>query len=311
MNSFSPVPILRLQLPGSTSPPAFAPTLSYRPISLPPFDQKLGKRSFRISFAMSSFAFPLWLHSPCARAKQTSLQVVSRRWIASNRSSTCWSRDSPRKDLESWKSFGMVSSSRGPRHRRVTTKNSRIKTNPKVYSGLVSSLRLLQTCFVRMGATQTTLRFRFSVARYGKKRMREIGRERLGISFINLLHAQVSHLSLLPFCCRADISRPSGCVLIATHSLETWTRNRRLAALGHYPAWMSSTEALSGTADKIFRLSGIILCSSNSSQSGQKVKRVESKEKAPKGRGSKGKKVVFVEEWERPWLYIKLVSSRL
>lgn len=97
-----------------------------------------------------------------------------------------------------------------------------------------------------------------------------------------------------------------GCVLIATHSLGTWTRNRRLAALGHYPAWMSSSEALSGTADKIFRLSGIILCSSNSSQSGQKVKRIESKEKAPKGRGSKGKKVVFVEEWERPWLYIKL-----
>ncbi|GAA5882796.1 hypothetical protein JCM16303_002461 [Sporobolomyces ruberrimus] len=118
--------------------------------------------------------------------------------------------------------------------------------------------------------------------------------------------------------CRGDWSREawdlfygfiacSGCVLIATRSVKTWTTNRRLAALGHYPAWMScSSEALSGTADKILRLSGIILCSSNSSQGGRKVKRIESKEKVPKGRGSKRKKIVFVEEWERNWMYVKL-----
>ncbi|GAA6024335.1 hypothetical protein JCM11491_000380, partial [Sporobolomyces phaffii] len=98
----------------------------------------------------------------------------------------------------------------------------------------------------------------------------------------------------------------SGCVLIATPSIATWATNRRLAALGHYPAWMSASDALSGTADKVLRLSGIILCSSNAAQSGRKVKRIESKEKVPKGRGLKGKKVVFVEEWERNWMYVKL-----
>jgi hypothetical protein len=102
----------------------------------------------------------------------------------------------------------------------------------------------------------------------------------------------------------------SGCALIATRSLQTWSTNRRLAALGHYPAWSSSSasnEGVSGTADKIFRLSGIVLCSSNSSQSGRKVKRVESKEKVPKGK--KTKKVIYIEEMERSWMYIRLVSS--
>ncbi|GAA5923748.1 uncharacterized protein JCM15063_003750 [Sporobolomyces koalae] len=99
----------------------------------------------------------------------------------------------------------------------------------------------------------------------------------------------------------------SGCALLATPSLDAWAQNRRLAALGHYPAWMScSSEAMSGTADKIFRLSGIVLCTSNSSQGGRRVKRIESKEKLPKGRG---RKVVYVEEWERNWMYIKLPVS--
>ncbi|GAA5910583.1 uncharacterized protein JCM6883_003225 [Sporobolomyces salmoneus] len=98
----------------------------------------------------------------------------------------------------------------------------------------------------------------------------------------------------------------SGCALIATRSVSTWTTNRRLAVLGHYPAWLSPSspsEALSGTADQVLRLSGVVLCSSNSAQSGRKVKRIESKEKVAKGRK---KKVIFVEEWERNWMYIKL-----
>ncbi|GAA5995448.1 hypothetical protein JCM5350_005978 [Sporobolomyces pararoseus] len=96
----------------------------------------------------------------------------------------------------------------------------------------------------------------------------------------------------------------SGCALIATRSVEAWTTNRRLAVLGHYPAWMSSSEPSERTADKIFRLSGIVLCSSNSSQSGKKLKRVESKDK---GKGGKGKKkIVYVEEMERHWMYCKL-----
>lgn len=99
----------------------------------------------------------------------------------------------------------------------------------------------------------------------------------------------------------------SGCALIATRSVSTWTTNRRLAALGHYPAWMSSSsssEVISGTADKVLRLSRIVLCGSNSGQSGRKVKRIESKEKVSKGK----KKIIFVEEWERNWMYVKMVS---
>ncbi|GAA5846226.1 hypothetical protein JCM3766R1_000756 [Sporobolomyces carnicolor] len=100
----------------------------------------------------------------------------------------------------------------------------------------------------------------------------------------------------------------SGCALIATRSVSTWTTNRRLAALGHYPAWMSSSsssEVISGTADKVLRLSRIVLCGSNSGQSGRKVKRIESKEKVSKGK----KKIIFVEEWERNWMYVKMPAD--
>ncbi|GAA5858315.1 hypothetical protein JCM8547_004645 [Rhodosporidiobolus lusitaniae] len=95
-----------------------------------------------------------------------------------------------------------------------------------------------------------------------------------------------------------------GCSLIATRSLTTWTTNRRLAALGHLPAWLGSSESI---AERIFRLSGVVLCTSNSCQAGRKVKRVEQKEAGKKaGKGGKAKKVVFVEEWERSWMYVKL-----
>ncbi|BGP28508.1 hypothetical protein JCM10296v2_000243 [Rhodotorula toruloides] len=91
----------------------------------------------------------------------------------------------------------------------------------------------------------------------------------------------------------------AGCALIATCSLATWTSNRRLAALGHYPAWHDLTES---PAERIFRLSGIVLCSSNASSAGKRVKRIEQKGV----KGGKGKKTVFVEEWEVGWMYIKL-----
>ncbi|GAA6041646.1 hypothetical protein JCM8097_007788 [Rhodosporidiobolus ruineniae] len=94
-----------------------------------------------------------------------------------------------------------------------------------------------------------------------------------------------------------------GCSLIATRSLTTWTTNRRLAALGHLPAWLGPGET---TAERVFRLSGLVLCTSNSCQAGRKVKRVEQKDVGKKGKGSKGKKTVYVEEWERSWMYIKL-----
>lgn len=91
----------------------------------------------------------------------------------------------------------------------------------------------------------------------------------------------------------------AGCALIATRSLTTWATNRRLAALGHYPAWVDSRESGS---ERIFRLSTIIICSSNASSAGRRVRRVEQKIKA-----GKGKKTVSVEEWEVGWMYIKLV----
>ncbi|GAA5867512.1 hypothetical protein JCM1840_002532 [Sporobolomyces johnsonii] len=97
-----------------------------------------------------------------------------------------------------------------------------------------------------------------------------------------------------------------GCTLIATRRLSTWATNRRLASLGHYPAWLSPCEGQSGSTEKIFRLSGIVLCTTNSCKAGRKVKRVESKEKPAKGKGARGKKTVYVEEWERAWMYIKL-----
>ncbi|GAA5899069.1 hypothetical protein JCM6882_004608 [Rhodosporidiobolus microsporus] len=94
-----------------------------------------------------------------------------------------------------------------------------------------------------------------------------------------------------------------GCSLIATRSLTAWTTNRRLAALGHFPAWLGQSET---TAERVFRLSGLVLCTSNSCQSGKKVRRVEQKETGKKVKGGKGKKTVYVEEWERSWMYVKL-----
>ncbi|CDR35863.1 RHTO0S01e08878g1_1 [Rhodotorula toruloides] len=91
----------------------------------------------------------------------------------------------------------------------------------------------------------------------------------------------------------------AGCALIATRSLAAWMTNRRLASLGHYPAWRDPTES---PAERIFRLSGIALCSSNASSAGKRVKRIEQKG----AKGGKGKKTVFVEEWEVGWMYIKL-----
>jgi hypothetical protein len=40
---------------------------------------------------------------------------------------------------------------------------------------------------------------------------------------------------------------------------------------------------------------------------GKKVKRIEQKESGGRGRTSK-KKTVLVEEWERGWIYCKMVS---
>jgi hypothetical protein len=99
-----------------------------------------------------------------------------------------------------------------------------------------------------------------------------------------------------------------GCSLIATRSLSAWTTNRRLAALGHLPAWLGNGET---PAERIFRLTGVVLCTSNACQSGKKVKRVEQKEVGKKGKGGKAKKVVHLEEWERSWMYVKLVSHFL
>ncbi|GAA6007538.1 uncharacterized protein JCM10292_003919 [Rhodotorula paludigena] len=95
-----------------------------------------------------------------------------------------------------------------------------------------------------------------------------------------------------------------GCSLIATRSLAAWTSNRRLAALGHYPAWLAPGET---TAERVFRLCSIVLCTSNSCHAGRKVKRVEQKDTAgKKTKGGKGKKTVYIEEMERGWMYIKL-----
>ncbi|TNY21682.1 hypothetical protein DMC30DRAFT_415849 [Rhodotorula diobovata] len=92
-----------------------------------------------------------------------------------------------------------------------------------------------------------------------------------------------------------------GCTLVATHSLTTWTANRRLAALGRYPSWAASSES---TAERVFRLSGAVLCTSNSCTAGKKIRRVE--QKGPPGKKATGKKTVFLEETERSWMYIKL-----
>ncbi|GAA5837303.1 hypothetical protein JCM9279_005646 [Rhodotorula babjevae] len=92
-----------------------------------------------------------------------------------------------------------------------------------------------------------------------------------------------------------------GCTLIATRSLATWTTNRRLAALGHFPAWAAPGES---TAERVFRLSRAVLCTSNSCTAGNKAKRVEQKDSTAKK--GKGKKTIYLEELERSWMYIKL-----
>ena len=100
---------------------------------------------------------------------------------------------------------------------------------------------------------------------------------------------------------RPQIACP-GCTLIATRSFATWTTNRRLAVLGHFPAWAASSES---TAERVFRLSRAVLCTSNSCTAGKRVKRVEQKDSAAKK--GKGKKTIYLEELERSWMYIKLV----
>ncbi|KAI5481484.1 hypothetical protein MNV49_004241 [Pseudohyphozyma bogoriensis] len=94
----------------------------------------------------------------------------------------------------------------------------------------------------------------------------------------------------------------SGCSLSITRTYGAWTRNRRLALLGAYPAYMSTGES---PVEHIFRAASMVLCSSNSGNGcGKRVKRVEQKESSMK-RG-KAKKTVLVEEWERAWMYVKL-----
>lgn len=98
-----------------------------------------------------------------------------------------------------------------------------------------------------------------------------------------------------------------GCSLIATRDFSTWTTNRRLALLGRYRDW--STDAT--LAERIFRLSDVVLCTSNSCHAGKKVRRVEQKCVDCGKRGKHAKKVVYIEEWEAGWMYIKLVSLLL
>lgn len=93
-----------------------------------------------------------------------------------------------------------------------------------------------------------------------------------------------------------------GCSLIATRDFSTWTRNRRLALLGRYRDW--STDAT--LAERIFRLSDVVLCTSNSCHAGKKVRRVEQKCSDCGKRSKHAKKVVYIEEWEAGWMYIKL-----
>lgn len=89
-----------------------------------------------------------------------------------------------------------------------------------------------------------------------------------------------------------------------TRTFTSFTRNRRLALLGAYPAWLTPMEL---PAEHIFRMASIALNGSNMPTAGLKVKRVDQKDESNK-RG-KAKKIVSIEEWERPWIYIRLVSS--
>lgn len=96
----------------------------------------------------------------------------------------------------------------------------------------------------------------------------------------------------------------SGCSLSITRTFAAWSRNRRLALLGAYPAWLTPAET---PPEHVFRLVNMILCGSNAAACGKKVKRVEQKMNAGARRGQ-GKKAVLVEDWERAWMYVKLVS---
>ncbi|KAL8283094.1 hypothetical protein RQP46_005872 [Phenoliferia psychrophenolica] len=93
----------------------------------------------------------------------------------------------------------------------------------------------------------------------------------------------------------------SGCSLSITNTFNSWTRNRRLALLGGLPAWLTPGES---PTEHAFRLAGMVLCSSNSTNCGKKIKRVEQKETSTRRRGVA--KAVVVEEWERAWLFCKM-----
>lgn len=104
--------------------------------------------------------------------------------------------------------------------------------------------------------------------------------------------------------CESQVGCP-GCSLIATRDFASWTTNRRLALLGRYCDWASDTT----DAERIFRLSDVVLCTSNSCHAGRKVRRVEQRCVDCGKKGKHVKKVVYIEEWEASWMYIKLVSG--
>lgn len=92
----------------------------------------------------------------------------------------------------------------------------------------------------------------------------------------------------------------AGCSVSVTRTFSEYSRNRRLALLGAYPAWLTPSESID---EHVFRLGDVALCGSNLPTCGKKVKRVG---KTKRGGTSK---VVLVEEWERAWMYVKLVSD--
>lgn len=99
----------------------------------------------------------------------------------------------------------------------------------------------------------------------------------------------------------------AGCGLALTRTFASFLRNRRLALLGAFPAWLNPAES---PAEHVLRLANISLNASNIHTAGVKVKRVEQKDDTGK-RGKAGKKQVSIEEWERPWVYIRMVSCRV
>ncbi|KAM0793737.1 hypothetical protein ACM66B_001159 [Microbotryomycetes sp. NB124-2] len=90
----------------------------------------------------------------------------------------------------------------------------------------------------------------------------------------------------------------SGCALSVTKTFKSLARQRQLAVLGAYPAWLAPNES---PTEHIMRLSNVVLCSCNRSSCSAKIKRVE--QKATK---TSKKKTVYTEEWERPWMYVKM-----